>query len=96
VLYHLSHTTALFAFIIFQIGSHIYVLASLDCDPPTYASLHVWDDRSVPLHPAIDLDRVSWCTFCLAWAQIEILLLSAFQVAKIIGVSYHPQPSKRL
>jgi hypothetical protein len=38
VCYHLSNTSALFALVIFQIGSGAFALASLDLDPPTYAS----------------------------------------------------------
>jgi hypothetical protein len=39
VLYRGSHTPALFALVTFQIGSCIYALAGLDCDPPISASL---------------------------------------------------------
>jgi hypothetical protein len=41
--YHLSHTLALFALGVFQIGSLIFARAGLDCNPPDFYLLSSWD-----------------------------------------------------
>jgi hypothetical protein len=46
-----------------------------------------WDDKLMPLHPAIGWDEVSW-TFCPSWPQTTNLPISASQVARIIGMDH--------
>jgi hypothetical protein len=41
-------------------------------------------------HPAVGWNGDSW-TFCPCWSGIGILLISAFQVTRIVGMSHwHP------
>jgi hypothetical protein len=47
-----------------------------------------WDDRYMPHWPAVGWSGVSRI-FCWYWPWTVILLLSASQVARITGVSYH-------
>jgi hypothetical protein len=71
---------ALFALVIFQIGSYFILGGGLDCDPPIYASQvsgmtgthhHTW--------LFIGWRGVLW-TFCLGWPGTMILLISTSQV----------------
>jgi hypothetical protein len=39
--------------VIFLYRILIYVQADLDCNPPTWASLSIWDDEGMQPHPAI-------------------------------------------
>jgi hypothetical protein len=51
-----------------------------------------WDDSHAPTCPAfIDWKTVSK-TFCPGWPQTTILLISAFQVVRITGVSHCAWP----
>jgi hypothetical protein len=61
------------------------------CNPPNVSLLQGWDDRHVPLHPAISWDGVSW-TVCLGWPQTVILLIYTSQIARIIALSQHVWP----
>jgi hypothetical protein len=63
----------------------LYVQASLDFDPPISASPQSWDDRYVPLHPAIGWGVA--CSFCLDWPWIAVLPISS-QVARITALRH--------
>jgi hypothetical protein len=67
--------TYLFAFVTFGIGSCVFPWTSLDCDPPSCASLCSLDDTCMLSYPAISWDGVL-LTFCLGWPQTVILLIS--------------------
>jgi hypothetical protein len=51
------------------------------------ASCVAWDDRCVPLHPAIGWDGVLRTSF-LGWPRTVILPVSVSQVDRITGVSH--------
>jgi hypothetical protein len=51
------------------------------------ASWVAWDDRCMLLLSIISWDEILQ-TFCLGWPQTTILLISAFQAARIIGASW--------
>jgi hypothetical protein len=58
--------------------------------PSDFSFLHPLDDKCVPLYTAIGWDGV-FRSFCLGLSGTMILLISAFQVARIIRVSHwHP------
>jgi hypothetical protein len=82
----------LFALIIFEIGSHFFAKAVLDCNPPICASPCSWDDREIPLCPAIGWDEVSWIFFFeLDSNMISPTLTSASWVAGVTGFSHCTQ-----
>jgi hypothetical protein len=58
-------------------------------------SLQSWED-SICLHAQLLVIEM-WIlrTFCLDWPQTLILLISAFQVARITDLSYCAQPQKQ-
>jgi hypothetical protein len=56
-----------------------------DHDPPNCASPHSWDDRHC--HDIQPLTEMRSWSFCSGWPQTTIILISASQVASIIGLS---------
>jgi hypothetical protein len=54
-----------------------FAQARLDLNPPTYSSLHSWDDRHL-LRPGIGWDGI----YCLVWSQSVILPVSTSCVGK--------------
>jgi hypothetical protein len=66
----------------------------MDHNFPTYAFHHSWDDRLMPLHPAIGRDGI-WQNFCLDMSWTMILLISSPQVARITEVNHHTQQNMR-
>jgi hypothetical protein len=76
---------ALFALVIFQIGSCIFAWGwpQTSIFSPTQVSEHMWDHRCALSHLAIDWDGVN--NFCLGCPQILILLISASWVVGITG-----------
>jgi hypothetical protein len=64
------------------------------CDPCAVSLLHSWDDKCANPCPAIGWDGVLWTPY-LDWPWTPSLLTTAFQVARIIGVS-HKCPAKFL
>jgi hypothetical protein len=75
---------ALFALVIFQIGSHGFCPAS-NYDPPIYAS-YIAGITGTPPHSAYLL-RWGLINFCPSWSLTLIFLISTSQVAGIIDVS---------
>jgi hypothetical protein len=53
-----------------------------------YASHCNWDDKWAPPHPAVFHWDGVLRTFCPGWPGTSILLISAFGVARITGVSH--------
>jgi hypothetical protein len=63
---------------------------NLDHSLPFCTSQHSWNDRHMPLCPAICPDGVSWTFFfATGWPQIMILLVPTSQVASITGLKAH-------
>jgi hypothetical protein len=56
-------------------------------DPPKLSLLCSWDNSQVLQHPAVGWDEISW-TCCLGWLWTVILLISASQIARLIGISH--------
>jgi hypothetical protein len=52
-----------------------------------YTSLCIWDNRSIPPHPAVGWDGVSQTLF-QGWFLTQILPISAFQVARIADIKH--------
>jgi hypothetical protein len=69
----------------------LYAGVSLNHDTPISASPCSYDDRCVPVHPAIGWDGVSQ-TFLPGWPWTVSLLLSASWVVKITHWSQHQPP----
>jgi hypothetical protein len=65
----------------------LFAQAGLECHLHIFASHDSWDDRCAPPHPAVGWDGVSQ-TICPGWPQTLILLTSASQIARIIGMSH--------
>jgi hypothetical protein len=90
-IYHLRHTSSLLALVILEIQSCVLHRQAwstiLFC-----AFHHCWDDSWAHLCPAVGLDGILW-TICLSWPETLILPVSAFQVARIIGLHYGTQLS---
>jgi hypothetical protein len=74
-------------FVIFQIGFHIFALAKMDYDPPTYGLLHSWDHRQIPPFQAQFL-RWGPTNFLPDYPQTMILPIFASWVTGIVGVSH--------
>jgi hypothetical protein len=80
---------ALFALIIFYIGSHF--MFRLAWASSLFILPHiVGDDRHIPPCPAICWNGSLW-TFCTGWPRTEILLISVSQAVRITGVRYDTQ-----
>jgi hypothetical protein len=62
-----------FALVIFQLGFLFCLRPALNKDSPNSGLLCSWHHRCAPPHSAYWLT-----TFCSAWPQIMILLISAF------------------
>jgi hypothetical protein len=75
---------ALFALVIFQIGSHFCCWLTSYCDSLTSASWVV-RMRDVNHHARFSGWDGIWRTFCMDWPQTMILPISAFQVATARG-----------
>jgi hypothetical protein len=73
---------ALFTFVIFKIGSHIYASAGLYCNL-IFFSRHTYHYSQLLVKM-----RVLLWTFYPGWAGTITLLISIFQVARITGMSY--------
>jgi hypothetical protein len=65
---------ALFAFVIFQIGSHIFAWVSLGIDPPIYAT-HVAEMTGVYHHTQLSVEMGS---HFMSWIKMVFLLISTF------------------
>jgi hypothetical protein len=87
VLYHLSHTPSPFCCgYFFEMGSCIYALANLNCDPPTYVSC-TGGVAGTPHHAyLLFVDMVSPEFFL---PETVILPISACCKAGITGVSHY-------
>jgi hypothetical protein len=85
VLHHLiqAMSPTFFVLVIFGIGSHFFFFPLYLC------FLYSWDDRRTPPHQAIGWDRVFLDNFFLWLTLTEILLMSTFQVTRIIGMSHY-------
>jgi hypothetical protein len=94
VLYHLCHTPAFFALVIFQIGSQVFVWGQ-PCNCPIYAS-HVAGMTGASHHPWLFCWDGVLLTFCLGWPQSTILTISTSHVAGMIGMSYCSWPDSVL
>jgi hypothetical protein len=81
--YHLSHVIIPFCFGCFWDRVSHLCLGIMD---------HSSVDRSVPLHPAFIGWHGASQTFCLGWPWTAVLLISASQVARVIGLSHHAWP----
>jgi hypothetical protein len=87
---------ALFALVIFHIGSHAFYLGSPPNEiPPTSGEdACTWDYQSWPLYQITRF--VCWdkllLSFCPGWPHILILPICAFQVSRIIGMIHQAWP----
>jgi hypothetical protein len=54
-----THSTNSFCIGYFWERVSLYGQTGMNCDPPNCSSLHSWDDRHIPLSPAIGWDGVS-------------------------------------
>jgi hypothetical protein len=75
------------SFFLLRWGSHklfFFAWAGLDYDP---SDLSLLGSRGWQAYVTIGWDGILW-TFCLGWPQTTILLILAFQVSKITGVSH--------
>jgi hypothetical protein len=89
--YHLSDTPSPFCFlVIFQVGSLIYAQAGLNWDLPIFTFIIA--GITVGNHHILLIDWRWGLANCLGWPHTVILLISAFWVARIIGVRHHAQP----
>jgi hypothetical protein len=82
---------ALFALVIFPTVSHVYALASLDLDPPIYASCL---PGMTGMYHHSQFDQLRWevsGTFCSGWTWTTIFSIFTFWVAGITGGSHHGQ-----
>jgi hypothetical protein len=67
----------------YEIGSSFFCLAGLEL----WSSYIAWNNRYVPLSPAIGWDGVSQ-TIWPGWSWSVLPLISASQVARVIGMSH--------
>jgi hypothetical protein len=77
---------ALFALVIFGIGSHIFPVVGLDHSSPIYLS--VTEVIGIYHHTQLGIKLGVFLTFCPGCTQTVIFLISAFQVAEITGMSH--------
>jgi hypothetical protein len=62
---------ALFTLVILDTGSHFLPRPAWTLIVLLYTSCHCWDDRHLPLHPAVVCRNEVSRTFCLGWPRNE-------------------------